>query len=86
MRGKLVHEPVNCSLGLGFGDGLGLWLGSGHLRLSGDRLGFIVLGDGFRVRGRKVESRDCALASDLVKAQRLSYQKNARTRCCKTFE
>ena len=27
-----------------------------------------VLGYGFGVRGRKVESRDCALASDLVKA------------------
>ena len=29
----------NCSLGLGFGDGLGLWLSSGHLLLSGDGLG-----------------------------------------------
>ena len=27
-----------------------------------------VLGYGFGVRGRKVKSRDCALASDLVKA------------------
>ena len=27
-----------------------------------------VLGFGFGVRGRKVKSRDCALASDLVKA------------------
>ena len=27
-----------------------------------------VLGYGFEVRGRKVKSRDCALASDLVKA------------------
>ena len=34
----------NCSLGLGFVDGLGLWLSSGHLLLSGDRLGL-----GFRV-------------------------------------
>ena len=34
----------NCSLGLGFGDGLGLWLRSGHLLLSGDGLGL-----GFRV-------------------------------------
>ena len=29
----------NYSLGLGFGDGLGLWLSSGHLLLSGDGLG-----------------------------------------------
>ena len=28
-----------------------------------------VLGYGFVVRGRKVKSRDCALASDLVRAQ-----------------
>ena len=27
-----------------------------------------VLGNGFGVRGRKVKSRDCALASDLVRA------------------
>ena len=29
-----------------------------------------VLGYGFGVRGRKVKSRDCALASDLVRAQK----------------
>ena len=36
----------NCSLGLGFRDGLGLWLNSGHLLLSGDGLGlgFWVVG------------------------------------------
>ena len=28
-----------------------------------------VLGYGFGVRGRKVTSRDCALASDLVRAE-----------------
>ena len=28
-----------------------------------------VLGYGFGVRGRKVKSRDCALASDLVRAE-----------------
>ena len=58
-----------CSLGLGFGDGLGLWLSSGHLLLSGDGLvvRVRVLGYGFGVRGRKVKSRDCALASDLVR-------------------
>ena len=28
----------------------------------------MVLGYGFGVRGRKVRSRDCALASDLVRA------------------
>ena len=35
----------DCSLdlGLGFGDGLGLWLSSGHLLLSGDGLGFWVM-------------------------------------------
>ena len=36
--------------------------------LSGDGLGFWVLGYGFGVRGRKVKSRDCALASELVTA------------------
>ena len=30
-----------------------------------------VLGYGFRVRGRKVKSRDCALAGDLVRADKL---------------
>ena len=35
-----------------------------------------VLGYGFGVRGRKVKSRDCALASDLVRAPRLSL-------CCR---
>ena len=29
---------------------------------------FRVLGYGFGVRGRKVKSRDCALASDLIRA------------------
>ena len=29
----------NCLLGLGFGDGLGLWLSLGHFLLSGDGLG-----------------------------------------------
>ena len=29
----------NCTLRLGFGDELGLWLSSGHLLLSGDGLG-----------------------------------------------
>ena len=45
-------------------------MGSGHLLLSGDgfRVRVRVLDYGFGVRGRKVKSRDCALASDLVKA------------------
>ena len=30
---------LNCSLRLGFGDGLGLWSSSRHLLLSGDGLG-----------------------------------------------
>ena len=34
---------LNCSFGLGFGDGLGLWLSSGRLLLSGDGLGFWVM-------------------------------------------
>ena len=58
--------------GLGFGDGLGLWLSSGHLLLSGDGLGLGFLGYGFGVRGRKVKSRDCALASDLVLVRAIS--------------
>ena len=32
-----------------------------------------VLGYGFGVRGRKVKSRDCALASDLVRAHAAAY-------------
>ena len=36
---------INCLLGLGFGDGLGLWLSSGHLLLSGDGLGLGLTGD-----------------------------------------
>ena len=32
-----------------------------------------VLGYGFGVRGRKVMSRDCALASDLVRAAVMRY-------------
>ena len=62
----------DCSLGLGFGDRLGLWLSSGHLLLSGNGLGLLVrvLGYGFGVRGRKVKSRDCALASDLVRSHK----------------
>ena len=60
----------NCSLGLWFGDPG--WVrvliefgtspafrGWGRVR---------VLGYGFGVMGRKVKSRDCALASDLVRA------------------
>ena len=43
-------------------------MSSGHLLLSGDGLGFWVVV--FGVRGRKVKSRDCALASDLVGAGR----------------
>ena len=68
------------SLGLGFGDRLGLWLSSGHLLLSGD--GFFrvrVLGYGSGVRGRKVKSRDCALASDLVRADTNRVVNDART-------
>ena len=42
-----------------------------------------VLGYGFGVRGRKVKSRDCALASDLVRAQarlRLRFEERGRRR------
>ena len=34
-----------------------------------------VLGYGFGVKGRKVKSRDCALASDLVRANAESLRK-----------
>ena len=37
-----------------------------------------VLGYGFGVRGRKVKSRDCALASDLVKAERRRGEEGER--------
>ena len=38
-----------------------------------------VLGHGFGVRGRKVKSRDCALASDLVRATLCSLLKLSNT-------
>ena len=50
-RGPVGYQPTsdqcaanwctnfNCSLGFGFGEGLGLWLSSGHLLLSGN--GFV---------------------------------------------
>ena len=38
-----------------------------------------VLGYGFGVRGRKVKSRDCALASDLVRAGRFAFGKSPST-------
>ena len=37
-----------------------------------------VLGYGFGVRGRKVKSRDCALASDLVRAGATCVDKTAK--------
>ena len=43
MRGKLVHELKLPVRALGFGDGLGLKLSSGHLLLSVDGLGFWVM-------------------------------------------
>ena len=59
------------TLGLGFGDGLGLWLRVQDIfcfQGMGYWVRVRVLGCGFKVRGRKVKSRDCALASDLVRA------------------
>ena len=68
--GARTFQPYNYSLRLGFDDGLGLWLGSGHLLPSGDGLG---LGFWFRkeVQKSQVQSHvtgGCALASDLVRA------------------
>ena len=39
-----------------------------------------VLGYGFGVRGRKVKSRDCALASDLVRASSAAPRRAAALR------
>ena len=39
-----------------------------------------VLGCGFGVRGRKVKSRDCALASDLVRASSAAPRRAAALR------
>ena len=48
----------NCSLGLGFGDGLGL-SAMVDFGTSSAFMGWVrVLGYGFGVRGRKVKSRD----------------------------
>ena len=44
----------NCSLGLWFGDGLGLWMSSGHFLLSRDADG---LGLGFWVYSNQSPSR-----------------------------
>ena len=59
----------NCSLGLGFG-----WVRvMVEFGTSSAFRGWVrvrVLGYGFGVRGRKVKSRDCALASDLVRAEK----------------
>ena len=38
-----MNFNYSLALLLGFGDGLGLWLSSGHLLLSGDGLGFWVM-------------------------------------------
>ena len=65
MRGKLVHELqlivrvwgwVRVMVEFGTSSAFRGWVR--------------VLGYGFGVRGRKVKSRDCALASDLVRAAR----------------
>ena len=57
---------LNCSLGLGLGfwDGLGLWLSSGHLLQLWDAGWIRALGYGFGVRAKKDKSRDCTLASN----------------------
>ena len=65
----------NCSLGLGFGDGFWGWVFFRVMVEFGTSSAFRgwvrvwVLGHGVGVRGRKVKSRDCALASDLVRAR-----------------
>ena len=74
MRGKLVHELqllVRVRV-LGWVRVIPVMVefGPGHLLLHAFRGLVRVLGYGFGVRGRKVKSRDCALASDLVKAER----------------
>ena len=47
-----------------------------------------VLGYGFRVRGRKVKSRDCALAlaSDLVKARTSTWLGEYKPEAASTFQ
>ena len=71
MRGKFVHElKLLVRVRVWGWVRVMIWLSSGHLLLSGDGLGFWVMVDGSGVRGKKVivKSRDCALASDLVRA------------------
>ena len=57
-----------CSLGLGFGDGFRVMVEFGTSSAFRGWVRVRVLGYSFGVRGRKVKSRDCALASDLVRA------------------
>ena len=67
MRGKLLHE-----LSLLVRVRVWGWVRvMVEFRTSSAFRGWVrvrVLGYGFGVRGRKVKSRDCALASDLVRA------------------
>ena len=73
MRGKLLHE-----LSLLVRVRVWGWVRvMVEFRTSSAFRGWVrvrVLGYGFGVRGRKVKSRDCALASDLVRAAVLSLK------------
>ena len=66
MRRKLVHVNLNCSLGIR----VKIWPWVRVMIEYGTFFVFRewvkVLGYGFGVRAKKVKSRDCALASDLV--------------------
>ena len=71
MRGKLVHELkllVRAVRVWGWVRVMVEFAVRDVFCFRGMDVGVRVLGYGFGVRGRKVKSRDCALASDLVKA------------------
>ena len=67
MRGKLVHE-LQLLVRVRVWGWVGVMVKFGTSSAFRGWVRVRVLGYGFGVRGRKVKSRDCALASDLVRA------------------
>ena len=67
MRGKLVHE-LELLVWVSVWGWVRVMVEFGTSSAFREWVRVRVLGYGFGVRGRKVKSRDCALASDLVRA------------------
>ena len=67
MRGKLVHE-LQLLVRVRVWEWVRVMVEFGTSSAFNGWVRIRVFGYGFGVRGRKVKSRDCALASDLVRA------------------